>query len=97
MMVVPDSVTSTLVLTDGGEVQVQYGCNSGGGTYRLSGDRILFAHMMSTMMACQDARAEVESGVQQVLMDDQPVSWAISGDELRLTSADGKHELVYRR
>ncbi|MFC5176134.1 META domain-containing protein [Nocardioides taihuensis] len=97
MMVVPDSVTSTLVLTDGGEVQVQYGCNSGGGTYRLSGDQIRFAHMMSTMMACQDVRGEVESDVQQVLMDDQPVSWAISGDELRLTTADGKHELVYRR
>jgi heat shock protein HslJ len=97
MMVVPDSVTSTLVLTEGGEVQAQYGCNSGGGTYRVQGDTIRFAHMMGTLMACQDARGEVEAGVQRVVMDDRPVAWAISGDELRLTSADGKHELVYRR
>lgn len=97
MMVVPDSVTSTLVFTEGGEVQAQYGCNSGGGTYRVQGDTIHFAHMMGTLMACQDVRGEVESGVQRVVMDDQPVSWAISGDELRLTSASGKHELVYRR
>jgi heat shock protein HslJ len=97
MMVVPDDVTSTLVFTAGGEVQAQYGCNSGGGTYRVAGDRLALAHMMSTLMACNDARGEVESGVQRVLMDEKPVIWSLAGDELRLTSADGKHELVYRR
>ena len=94
MLVIPDGVTATARFEDG-EVAVDTGCNSGGGRATVSADTITFRRMSTTLMACPGAASEVEHGVMRVL--EGTVSWSISGDELRLRTSDGRHELVFHR
>lgn len=64
---VPDGVIASLTFTDDGSVDVQPGCNSGGGTYTVEGDRIGFGPIALTKMACAGAAGDVEADVLAVL------------------------------
>lgn len=95
MMVIPDDVTATIRFADGG-VRIRPGCNQGGGPVRIEAGTITFSGGIAlSAAACPDARGAVERDVMRVL--DGPVSWSISGDELRLRTSDGRHELVFHR
>lgn len=96
MMVIPDDVTATIRLDDS-EMRFNSGCNSGGGRATVLADTITFGRMAMTLELCPGASGEVEHGVIRVLQGKSTVSWSISGDELRLRTSDGRHELVFHR
>ena len=61
----------TIAFEDG-QVSGHSGCNSYGGEYQISGDKIEFGILMSTMMACADpAMMEQEATFMQDLGDAQ--------------------------
>jgi heat shock protein HslJ len=49
---VPNPERYTILLRDGGKLQAQFDCNSGGGTYRISEGKLSFGPLVSTRMAC---------------------------------------------
>jgi heat shock protein HslJ len=70
---------------EGGTVDVDTGCNTGSGSYTLSGADITFGPIALTRMACVDpAAAQTETAVLTVL--DGTASSAIDGDALTLTN-----------
>ena len=93
-MVIPDDVLATIRF-EGDEFTVHTGCNTGGGPAVVEGDAIAFGRFAATLLPCRGAAGEVERGVVRVL--EGTVAWSISGDELRLRSSDGRHELVFHR
>jgi heat shock protein HslJ len=84
---IPDEVEASLRLTDDGRVEIHSGCNSGGGEYTVSGDTITFSELVSTEMACDGARGEVEAAVFAVLGADS-VTYAIDAGGMTLTAGD---------
>jgi heat shock protein HslJ len=96
MMVIPDDVVATIRFEDK-KMEFEDGCNAGGGSARVSTDAITFGRMATTLKYCPGAAGEVERGVSRVLQGKSTVSWSIAGDELRLVTRDGRHELVYHR
>lgn len=96
MMVIPDDVLATIRF-EGREVSYDTGCNDGGGAAHIAGEKINLGELEQTLVLCRDARGEVERGVTRVLQGRSTVSWSITGDELRLVTRDGRHELVYHR
>lgn len=64
---IPDGVVATLEFSDGGRVEVKTGCNQGGGSYAVEGNRIRFAEIALTKMACDGARGQMEAAVLGVL------------------------------
>jgi heat shock protein HslJ len=96
MLVIPDDVTATIRF-DEKTMRFTGGCNSGGGRATVSADTITFGRIAMTVKSCPGAAGEVERGVTRALQGKSTVSWSISGDELRLRTSDGRHELVYQR
>jgi heat shock protein HslJ len=78
---------------EGGTVTVDTGCNTGSGTYTISGTDITFGPIATTRMACTDpAGSATETAVLTVLTG--TVSSEIEADVLRLTN--GANGLVLR-
>ncbi len=77
---------ATLTFDDKGSVTGNGGCNSLGGTYKLDGDQITFSEVVSTLMACDDARMAQESIVTQVLSGS--AKYEIKDNTLTLTNND---------
>ena len=77
--------TPTLTF-ENGEVLVDTGCNSGSGSYELTGQEITFGPIATTRMACDELTMEVESQVLAVL--DGTVTYEIEADVLTLTNGD---------
>lgn len=96
MMVIPDDVTATIRF-EGDEFSLDTGCNTGGGPAAIGADTIRLGELEQTTALCPGPQADVERGVARVLQGKTTVSWSISGDELRLRSSDGRHELIYHR
>jgi heat shock protein HslJ len=96
MTVVPRGVDSRIRFS-GDEVRIWPGCNEGGGPVRVEEEQIRFDETELSARACPDARGDVEDTVIRVLFTGEPVTWSISGEELRLVTRDGRHELVYHR
>jgi heat shock protein HslJ len=82
----PDIDTS--IKFDNGQMSGNVGCNGFGGTYKLSGDRIIFSGIMSTLMFCEQTSAQ-EQGVLGVFSDSVALRIELNGDSLTITSADG--------
>ena len=81
-----------LLFHDDGTVEVQTGCNSGGGTYVIEADRIDFGEIVLTQMACAGAAGATEAAVVAVL-GAQEVTFTIDGSNLTLMS--GANGLQY--
>jgi heat shock protein HslJ len=79
---IPDGVIATLAF-DGGRVAVHTGCNRGGGLYAVEGNRIRFAEIVLTKMACDGARAQVEAAVLAVLQA-QDLNYSIDAGSLTI-------------
>jgi heat shock protein HslJ len=84
-----DAVPSALF--QDGKVSGNGGCNTYGGSYETSGEDLTFGPIASTMMACEPPQMELETAYLAAL--GQTASYAIDGEELALSDADG-HELL---
>jgi len=78
-----------------GQLAGNVGCNSFGGEYTVSGTNIKFGPLMSTMMACMDTIGDQESAVFAAFTN--TAAFALSGDTLTITSADGSTVAVLAR
>jgi heat shock protein HslJ len=95
---IPAGVRAPTLLMDGGSVAVDTGCNTGRGSYTVSGDSVTFGPIATTRMACVDASGQVEQAVLAVLNGtatvaiDGPVLTLMNGPnglQLRATDAAG--------
>lgn len=91
-VMVVDPYRATLRIHDGA-VEFDTTCNDAGGKVEVVGDRLRLRRIMTTLMACPDARGEIEREVSRVLRPAW-IDWSISGEELRLTR--GHRTLIYR-
>jgi len=64
---VPNGVLASLRFHDDGRVEVQTGCNDGGGRWALDGSSIRFADIVLTERACLDGAGQIEGSVMAVL------------------------------
>jgi len=78
-----------------GKMNGNVGCNGFGGDYKVKGDAITFGPVMSTMMACADPIGMQEASVLAALS--QTASFALDGNTLTVTSADGASVIVLAR
>jgi len=78
----------TSIKFEDGQLGGNVGCNSFGGTYELSGDKITFTGIMSTLMFCEETSAQ-EQGVLGVFSDNLPLKIQANNGSLSITSADG--------
>ena len=92
VMSVPLGVSPTIAFDDAGRVDLFPGCNSGGGQYAVDGDRLVFAELVMTDMACPGVAGQVEAQVISVLAADD-IHYSIEADNLTLMAGD--RGLVY--
>ena len=85
---------ASLVFGQGGTLAIDTGCNSGSGTYAVSGDRVTFSVVSVTERACSGDTARLERAVLGVLTGPQPVTWEITVDRLALRGQDVGLELA---
>jgi heat shock protein HslJ len=82
---VPMGVTASITIADG-RVDVEAGCNMGGGPVEVTADTLTFGPIATTKMACEAGPASVESAVLAVLSGS--VSYTIDADVLALDAGD---------
>jgi heat shock protein HslJ len=82
---VPAGVVARLRFEADGRVSVETGCNSGGGAYRVEGERIVFGDLALTKRACVGPAGEVEATILNVLAA-REVVFGIDGATLRLVA-----------
>ncbi|MEM7153745.1 MAG: META domain-containing protein [Myxococcota bacterium] len=76
---------ATIVFGDDGTVQVNTGCNSGSGTYSVSGNELTFVDVGVTEAGCVDELAqELERVVLGLVYGAQPVTWEVTASRLTL-------------
>lgn len=63
----PAGARATLTFASDGTLSVSPGCNTGGGSWTLDGDTLTMDRILTTRMACDDARGELEAAVLGVL------------------------------
>jgi heat shock protein HslJ len=85
----------TLQFTADQQVGGNGGCNSYGGTYRMSGDAIAFSDVASTLMACMDNSLMEQEQVYFAALQ-AATRFNISGDQLTITYGDNQ-QLIFTR
>ena len=88
---VPAGVTASIQIT-AGRIDVDSGCNIGGGPVQISGNALTFGPIALTRKACAAGPASVESAVTALLA--KPVDYAIDADVLTFTA--GTTGLTFR-
>jgi heat shock protein HslJ len=89
---VPQAVVATARF-EAGRVAGSGGCNRYGGSYRLSGDRIVVEQVVATLMACPGPPGEVEHGFLPQLH--RVASYVVDGSRLDLFDTDGRVVLTF--
>jgi heat shock protein HslJ len=89
---VPEAVVATARF-EAGRVFGSGGCNRYGGSYRLSGDRIVVEQVVATLMACPGPAGEVEQGFLPQLH--RASSYAVDDSRLDLFDAEGRVVLAF--
>ena len=84
---VPFGITPSIMFAADGRVQVETGCNAGGGHYAVDGDQVHFGAIVMTDMACRGGAGEVDQAFRSVLSADS-VSYSIDADSLTLQAGD---------
>lgn len=84
---VPVGVSATFLFHADGTVEIFSGCNRGGGTYAIEGDKMRFGEIVMTRMACAGAGDQVEQAVIAVLNSPE-ITWSIDAATLTLTAGD---------
>ena len=85
----------TSITFDEGQFGGTVGCNSFGGDYKINGDQMSIGSVFSTMMFC-DQTSTQESAVLAILSD-QTMTVTQSGNQLILSSADGKSVVMLEK
>ena len=88
---VPAGVTASMRIVDG-QLELDAGCNGGGGPVAVTADTLAFGPLMLTKRACQAGPASVEQAVTTVLTG--TVSYTIDADLLTIDA--GGPGLVFR-
>lgn len=71
-----------------GRLNVDTGCNTGGGDYEISGDEVTLSPIALTMRACEGQVGDLE-GVVVGLLNAGTLAVGVEGDTLTLTAEDG--------
>lgn len=93
-LALPDVETSFVFGTDnqfGGNA----GCNGFGAGYKIDGDKITFESAFATMMYCEGVMDQ-EAAVLKIISE-QTLNFALSGNQLTLTSQDGSSAIVLEK
>ncbi|KRF17878.1 hypothetical protein ASG90_05985 [Nocardioides sp. Soil797] len=90
----PGRASATLVFNKK-RVQTHSGCNSGGGSVKVSDETLTFGPLMSTLMGCPEKwKQQVEAAYGDVLRG--AADYVIDGDRLTISKADSSLEFVAR-
>lgn len=89
---VPEGVEAHLRIADDGRVELFGGCNGAGGRVTVTDDTLVWGSLIGTLIACEDARGEVERFVRDVLRG--RTTYDVTGD--RLTISKGDRGLQFR-
>jgi heat shock protein HslJ len=84
---VPNGAVATLVFTDEGRVEVDTGCNTGGGTYEVTDGTLQVGEVMTTLIGCDGAAAQLEAAVTAVLNAGE-IEYSIDAASLTLMAGD---------
>jgi heat shock protein HslJ len=84
---IPD-VDTSIKFDSNGQISGNVGCNSFGGNYEVSGDKISFSSIMSTLMYCEETSSQ-EQAVLRIFSDNVNLQIQMNGNTLTITSADG--------
>jgi heat shock protein HslJ len=79
-----------------GQINGNVGCNGFGGNYKISGEKITFDSIMSTMMYCDETSTQ-EQGVLSIFSDNTKLPIQLNGDILTITSADNASVMTLAR
>jgi len=82
---VPAGVTASIRIA-GGRVDVESGCNTGGGTVNVTADTLTFGPIATTQMACGPEAMAMEAAITRILAD--PVRYTVEADVLTLAAGD---------
>lgn len=83
----PADAVATLVFTDDGRIEIDNGCNTGGGLYEATDATIRITEVMTTLRACARGPAQLEAAVMTVLNTDE-TEYAIDAASLTLMAGD---------
>ncbi len=86
-------VDTNLTFGADGKLGGNLGCNSMGGEYTLSGQKLTFINIYATEMACQEPQMTQESTAFQILQGE--TTFKVDGDVLTITSTDGNRVLTF--
>lgn len=84
---VPNGVVATLTFADDGRFDVQTGCNEGGGSYEVDGDRLRFGDIETTDIGCLGGARQLEAAVLAVLAADE-LAYEIDAASLQISAGD---------
>jgi len=73
-----------------GQVHGSAGCNSYGGSYQVSGDKLTMDAMFMTEMACMDPQGVMDQERQYLEMLGMAQTFKLSGGQLQVFSAGGE-------
>jgi len=82
------NVDTSINFDSKGQISGNVGCNGFGGNYELSGDKITFSEIMSTMMYCEESMMQ-EQGVLGVFSESVALQIQVKDNSLTITSTDG--------
>jgi heat shock protein HslJ len=82
---VPAGVTAAIEIA-GGRVDVEAGCNTGGGSVEVTAEKLTFGPIALTKMACEGGAMAVEQAIVSVLSGE--VGYAIDADGLTIDGGD---------
>ena len=82
------NVDTSIKFDSNGQISGNVGCNSFGGNYEVSGDKITFTSIMSTLMYCEETSSQ-EQALLSVFSDKVNLQIQMNDDTLTITSADG--------
>ena len=93
----PLAGTTVTAIFEDGQVGGSAGCNSYGGPYRASGQKLTISGMAQTLMACLEPAGvmEQESAFLQALS--QAASYSIAGERLEIWNAAGETILTFSK
>ena len=84
---VPDGAVATLVFTDDGRVEVNTGCNNGGGTYEATDGTLRIGDIEQTLIGCDTAAGQLEVAVLAVINAEE-IGYVIDSGVLTLMAGD---------
>ncbi|HXQ37881.1 MAG TPA: META domain-containing protein [Anaerolineales bacterium] len=88
-------IDTSITFKEDGKVEGNLGCNGFGGDYTVDGNTITFGPIVSTLMFCDGPVGDQETTTLNVFAE--TVSFAMEGDTVTITSADGSAVVVLAR